>query len=598
MNYEIFIVLGVIIFIILSLYKDWIGIALTFFIANVILGITGILTPKEILSGFSNQNVIVIIMLLLMGDIIRQMNLVDTLFAKIFKYAKNYKMFLVQMMFFVSVFSTFMNNTPLVAIMLPFVISWSKKHNVKSSVLLMPLSFSAIIGGTTTLIGSSTNLMVNGLVMDQNIIPNLPSLNLFDFTPVGGIMIVVGILYFYFFGERLLKPATKKKKRKKKKGDQPQIKEYYLEVVVRENSPLAGKKIADTIIGEKRDIKLVELIRGNKVIKAISKEFVLQPGDVLHITGEKEVIADFIRNTKDLLSYPLVGMFMHKRKMTVTEIVISHNSSFINKKLGEIRFRSRFDSTPIAIHRNGVSFYGEKIKDIEIKAGDLILLIAGDDFYKLAAYTNDFYPLSDVMKMEKYPLYKSLLVLLGLFGAIFVSTIGLTSLFISLSVLFVILIAFKVVSAKDIHHKIDYNLLAIIALSLSLGTAMTKTGTAEYIAYLIDKVFVPAGPVVIMLSIYIITALLAAYITNKAAVALVFPIVLTLALHHGFNPKPFILLISYAAAANFMTPIGYQTNLMVYGPGNYTFKDFFRVGFPLTIIYMLVTVFVLYNIYF
>jgi di/tricarboxylate transporter len=597
MNYDILIVLGVILFIIISLYKNLIGPALTFFIANVILGVTGILTPKEILSGFSNENVVVIIMLLLMGDIIRKMNLVDTLFAKIFKYAKNYKIFLVQMMLFVSIFSTFLNNTPLVAIMLPFVLNWSKKHNVNPSLLLMPLSFAAIIGGTATLIGTSTNLMVNGLVTDQNIIPNLPSLNLFDFTPVGGIMIFVGIAYFYFFGTKLLRPSKKPKRKQKEMANSAQ-KEYYLEAVIRQNSPLVGKRINETLLSEKKNIRLVEIIRNGRIIKIFHDGFILSEDDILHFTGQKEDIAEFILETKDLLTYPLVGMFHHRTKTAVSEVVISHNSSFINKKLGEIKFRSRFDSTPIAIHRNGESFYGENIKDIEIKAGDLILLITGEDFYKLASYTNDFYPLSTVKEMQKYPLYKSLLVLFGLLGAIFISTIGVTSLFISLSVLIVILIIMKVVSAKDIHLNIDYNLFAIIALSLSLGTAMMKTNTAEYIAYLIDKAFVPMGPVGIMISIYIITAVLAAYITNKAAVAIVFPIVLTLALQHNYDPKPFILLISYAAAANFMTPIGYQTNLMVYGPGNYTFKDFFRVGFPLTIIYMLVTVTVLYYLYF
>jgi di/tricarboxylate transporter len=155
----------------------------------------------------------------------------------------------------------------------------------------------------------------------------------------------------------------------------------------------------------------------------------------------------------------------------------------------------------------------------------------------------------------------------------------------------------KVVSAKDIHLNIDYNLFAIIALSLSLGTAMIKTNTAEYIAYLIDKAFVPMGPVGIMISIYIITAVLAAYITNKAAVAIVFPIVLTLALQHNYDPKPFILLISYAAAANFMTPIGYQTNTMVYGAGGYKYRDFLNVGTPLTIIYGIVANIIISKLY-
>jgi len=595
MNYEIYIVTGIIIFIIISLYKNLIGPALTFFIANIVLGVTGILSPKEILSGFSNENVVVIIMLLLIGDIIRKMNLLDTLFTRMFKYAKNYKIFLIQIMFFVSFFSTFLNNTPLVAIMLPFVLNWSKKHNVNASLLLMPLSFAAIIGGTATLIGTSTNMMVNGLITEQNIFPDLPPLELFDFTIVGSIMIFVGIAYFYFFGIKLLKPTKKKKNTSKHLQNQ---KEYYLEAIVRKNSPFANKPLNETNLLAKKNLKLVEIVRNERIIRFYHDGFILLEGDILHFSGEKEAIAEFILENKKTLNFPMIGMFHHKTRSTISEIVISHNSSFINKKLGEIRFRSRFDSTPIAIHRNGVSFYGENIKEIEIKAGDLVLLLTGDGFYKLALYTNDFYTISTVKEIQKYPLYKSIVVLLGLLAAIFVSTIGITSLFISLAVLIISLIALKVVSAKDIHHNIDYNLFAIISLSLSLGTAMMKTNTAEYIALFIDKAFVQMGIVGIMISIYIVTALLSAYITNKAAIAIVFPIVLTIALQHNFDPKAFILLITYAAAASFMTPIGYQTNLMVYGPGNYTFKDFLRVGGPLTLIYMLVTVAVLRYLYF
>ena len=160
-----------------------------------------------------------------------------------------------------------------------------------------------------------------------------------------------------------------------------------------------------------------------------------------------------------------------------------------------------------------------------------------------------------------------------------------------------ILVIIDMISPKDIHKHIDFNLYMIIALSLSLGTAVMKTGTADFIANFFDTI-APFGPIGLMIAIYFITAILAAYITNQGAVALIFPIALTLALNHGFDPKPFILIVAYAAAANFMTPIGYQTNIMVYGPGNYSFKDFFRVGFPLTIIYMFVAVTILYQIYF
>ena len=194
--------------------------------------------------------------------------------------------------------------------------------------------------------------------------------------------------------------------------------------------------------------------------------------------------------------------------------------------------------------------------------------------------------------------YKAVILIGGTVLAIALSAMGYISLFLALMLLFIPILGLKIASPKDVHRNIDYNLILIIVMSLALGLAMVKTGVAEIISSGVINIFSNLGPVGILTGVYMITALLAAYITNKAAVAIIFPVALTLAQDLNVNPMPFILVVAFASAANFMTPIGYQTNLMIYGPGAYKFKDFFKVGFPLTVIYMVVTILVLKLIYF
>ncbi len=589
--YQTIIVLIVIILILISLYLNKIGIALTFFLGNLIFGITGILKPEEILAGLANQQVIVIIILLALGEVIRRTSVIEIIFSTLFKRAKSYNIFILQLMLLVAIFSIFLNNTPIVAVMLPFVIAWGKQHKVSVSLLLIPLSFATILGGTSSLIGTSTNLIVNGMVMDQNIIPNLPQIELFDFAPVGLTMTAIGILYFLIFGKKLLR------ERHALKTDNivEQDKMFYLEAEVRLGSKLINQTIEEANLEEKKGIKLIEIKRDKTVFRNPKKDFKLALGDKLYFTGISSEIAEISEDISGL-SFPHVGLLHKQSQKEITEIVISYNSSLINKSINEIRFRSLFDSAPIAIHRNGESFYGN-ISDIKLKAGDLILLLSGKNFPRLSSETNDIYVLSKVREMIKYPAWKVGILFGGLATAITISALGYASLFILLATLMALLVFIGMISPKDIHKRINFNLYMIIALSLSIGTAVMKTGTANYIANFFDTI-APFGPIGLMIAIYFITAILAAYITNQGAVALIFPIALTLALNHGFDPKPFILIVAYAAAANFMTPIGYQTNIMVYGPGNYSFRDFFRVGFPLTIIYMFVAVTILYQIYF
>ncbi|HBF88582.1 MAG TPA: SLC13 family permease [Bacteroidales bacterium] len=585
------IIVGVVlIFILLALYTELVGPAFTFLIAIISLGIFGILSPSEILNGFANEQIYVIIMLLLLGDIIRKTNLVEQVFDYIFGRTKTHRGFLGKMTLLVGGFSGFLNNTPLVAVMMPYVVNWSKKNEIAPSKLLIPLSFATILGGCITLIGTSTNLIVNGLVI-ENDIPGLTSLSMFDFTPVGLAMFLVGFFYLYFFAEKLL-PT--------RKDDLTEFttnaREYIIEAQVREGSRLIGQTVEEANLKNMNSLYLFQIIRNRVTISAVQSDEIIKQDDLLIFAGGTKDIADLF-DSRSGLTFPEVGLLHRKKYTEVVEIVISHNSSLINQTVKEINFRKKYHAAILAIRRNGEKYTG-LIGNMKLKAGDALLLLAGSDFNDRAEDSLDFYQISKVKEIRKTPFYKIAIILGGMATAIALSAFNIVPLFMSLISLITLLLMLNIASPKELHKNIDFNLAIIIALSLALGTAMIKTGFAELIAQNLISIFLPLGKYGILTGIYLITTVLAAFITNKASVALIFPISLAIAMEMGLPPLPFILVVAFASAANFMTPIGYQTNLMVYGPGNYSFKDFFKIGFPLTILYMIGTVLILGYFYF
>lgn len=582
-TFDILIVSLVLLFIIISLYTNIVGPAFTFLIGVVVLGLFGILTPREILSGAANDQVAVIILLLLLGDIIRKTDLIDSIFDKVFRQTKTYRGFMAKMMFMVAGFSAFLNNTPLVAIMMPYVNNWSKKNNIRPSKLLIPLSYAAILGGCATLIGTSTNLIVNGMVKDQLIVPGLEPLGLFEFTIVGLPMILIGSLYILIFSNRLLPDRQDVVSEFTVKP-----REYLVEAIIRSNSKMIGKTIEEAGLRNLPGLYIVEIRRETQRLTAVSPNETLEEGDVLVFAGETETIAEMINSDTGLV-LSQVGMFSKKRHTEVVEVVISHNSTLISKTVRQAGFRGKYDAAILAVHRNGERITG-KIGTVKLRAGDVLLLLVGADFAKRSLDTQDFYLLNRIREFRKLPWYKAVALFGGAALAVLLSGLGFISLFMALMVVMVLIHLLKIANPKDIPKSIDYNLALIIILSLALGTAMIKTGMAEIIAQFFIKVLIPFGPYGLLAGIFFITNLLASYITNKAAAAILFPISVTAALDLGLPVTPFILIVAFGAAANFITPIGYQTNLMVYGPGGYNFRDYMRIGLPLTILYLIASV--------
>ena len=590
-TFDIVLVFIVLIFIVVSLYTGLLGPVFTFILGVVVLGFFRILTPGEMLSGFANEQVMIVILLLLIGEVIRKTAIAELVFDRYFRKARSYNGFMSRMVFMVSVFSAFLNNTPLVAVMMPYVRTWSKRYNISPSKLLIPLSYAAILGGSATLIGTSTNLIVNGMVTDQHIVSGLPSLGIFDFVWVGVPMIVLGGIYLLLVGKKLL-PARKDSEESSSTG----IRTYFIEVQIKNNSPLVGQTIEESGLRNLPGLYLVEIHRMGKRIFVVSNNLTLEKGDKLTFAGENKKIS-LLTKPEYGLSIPSAGMLQRKKHANLLEIVISPNSSMIGKPLRDVNFRARYNAAVIGIYRNEESV-PPRIRETILQAGDVLMLYAGSDFSTLSRDSHDFYFVSKVKEIEKVEGYKIVILLSGLALIILLSALKLISLFMGLVVLLMVVLILKMTKAKDLARSIDYNLGLIIVMSLALGTAMIKTGAADLVAHYVIVLLIPLGKIAVLTGIYAITAVIAAYVTNKAAVAIMFPISLSISLQLHLPAMPFILVVAYASAANFMTPIGYQTNLMVYGPGAYKFKDYFRIGFPLTVIYMIVAVTVLSLKYF
>lgn len=582
----IILIIIVITFLLVALYLEWFRPSVSFFIAIIALVVGGVLSPKEALSGFGNEQLAVIVLLLIISDIFKKSSVINVLFDQLFGKRRSLTSFNASIMLTVGSLSAVFNNTPLVAMMMPYVNSWSSKHKISASKLLIPLSYAAILGGSITLIGTSTNLIVNGLAVDAG----FPSLSIFDFTAVGLTMFVIGVVYLLIFGNKLLP---------NKQTDIGEIykesRKFFIETQVQEGSKLIGKSIGSVGLRNLKGLYLIQIIRNGRNMAPVAPSEILHKNDALIFVGEPTSVEE-IQNNDLGLTLPKRVERIVDEMVSINEVVVSFNSSLIGQKVKNSNFRARYDAAIVAIHRNGEKLLG-KIGEVVLRAGDVLLVFSGNDFVTRTKTNKAFYILTHIEEDVKPNVVKITVVFIALLASIILASLEILPLITGLAVVLLIAIFMKIVPLNEIRKGLDFDLIILIAFGLALGKAMLNSGASASIADFFSIFSDYFNPWSFLVLIFAVTNLVAAYITNKAAVAILFPISVALASELALNPLPFILIVSFGAAANFITPIGYQTNLIVYGPGGYSFKDFMRIGLPLTIIYMLVSATVLYYMY-
>ena len=584
--YQPFAVMAILVIMLILIYTEWIQTTVSFLLAVVAFILLGILSPGDVLLGFSNQSIASVIILVLITAGIRSNFNTESLLDKIFGNVKSYRGFMAGMLAKVALLSSFVNNTPVVVLMTPYVFEWGKRSKISPSKLLIPLSYGTIVGGMVTLIGTSTTLVLNGFMTDND----LPGIRSLDLLIIGSVVAISVILFLVLFAGRIL-PDRKDLVEE----FQTNQREYLIEKRLAADSTLIGKTVAEGGLRNLAGVYLVEIVRSDEIISPVSPDEVIEADDILIFAGNNDPIADLKLQEMGII-FPQEISLRKNEKIRVIEGVISANSSINGKTVKETGFRERYDAAVVAIHRNGERLSG-KIGNIRLRAGDVLLMYAGEQFGNRVDLYKDIYIISgDQKEIQPKRTSTGRLITVAV-TALLLLILHPFNLFTSLLIIFVLMAGMKLITMKNLKRDLDINMVGILVLSISIGEAMIRTGTGDILAVELIRWLQPYGPLALLAGIMIFTTILTSFITNVGAVAIVFPVVLAVTQDLGLDGTPYYLGLAYAASAAFLTPIGYQTNLIVYGPGGYRFRDFFRIGLPVTIIYVGMTIAMLIYIY-
>lgn len=515
------------------------------------------------LHGFVNTSLVTLVLLLLVSLVFEKTTLVSMVSNKLF--SPSYTKSLLKLSFFTSLFSAFLNNTAVVASMISVVNQ--NRHHVPSK-LLLPLSYAAIFGGTMTLIGTSTNLLVNSFVIENGLLP----LKLFDFIYVGLPIAIVGGISLLFIARFLPDIITKKEQS-----------DYFIQAKVLSQSKLIGKSVKENGLRNLEYLYLSEIIRQDTIISPVHPNEIIHESDVLLFSGD-------VKQIKILERFD--GLELEQKKQTekecFVEVIVSTESILLNRTLKEANFRSKFNASVVAIKRGDQKLSG-KMSEIRLQAGDNLVLAVGDDFENRDNLEKNFYLVNNNLKVkEKLNTTQSVIVLLGFVGVLGLSMFEIVLLIKGLFFIGLFL-ALKYVTFSELKRRFPYELLIIIGSALGIATVMIESGLANAFSTIIQA-SIGSNVFTAFIAVYLLTFILTEVVTNNAAAALAFPIAYSTALSFDCSITPFIMAVAYGASASFILPYGYQTNLMVYSIGGYDMKTFMKSGVIISFIYSILVI--------
>lgn len=546
----------------------------TLLLVMVALMVFGVLTPQEALAGFSNPALFVIASFYVVSSAVRESGALQWMVQRWLGRTQDLSKALPRVILPVSAVSGFISNTPVVAMFIPQLQDWGRRHGVAASKLLLPLSYASILGGTCTLIGTSTNLLISGMLDDAGMADQL---SLFAPAWVGVPLVLVGLLYFATLGRRWLPECDDVVE---KLND---ARRYAVMMRVDEQGPLVGKTIMEAGLRDLQHSFLAELHSGKHIMPAVPPETQLSAGDVLVFVGQPETITE-LREIRGLAAEDdqLHKLDVPTSSRAVVEAVLAPRSTMVGKTVKQVGFRSNYGGVILSISRGGEIIKG-KIGQIILQAGDTLLIEAARGFIKRHRYKPEFLLLSRIDHVRLPDTSKAPITMGSLALFLVVVVMKWVPISAAAMVLVAVLLAGKCISVQNARNSLDLRVVGAIGASLALGLAMQKTGLAQLAA---EGILSAGGghPWLSLALLYMAAVLITETVTNNAAAVLLFPLAIAMAESLQISPLPLIMTIMYGASASFITPFGYQTNLMVQGPGGYQAADYVRVGLPLSVL--------------
>ncbi len=558
-------------------------------VAMSVLVASGVITPQQGVSGFSNSATITVAFMFILSAALFKSGAVVNIgnrIAQLFKY--NFWVGILATMVTVGVISAFINNTPVVAIFIPILVGAAAQSKLNVATMLMPLSFASMFGGVCTLIGTSTNILVSGVAAEQNLEP----FSMFEMSRMGIIFFGVGLLYMMTIGIRLIPNRGMDDGLMKKFG----MGDYLTEIVILANAPSVGKTIKECPLVRKLDIDILEVKRKGQAFITPSGDMVLDEGDVLKVRCNVEKIKALKEREgivlKSDVKFKSEEEIALKKKaderVVFVEAVIAPNSPFEGRTVKDLGFRQKYGATVLAIRHRG-ELMRDKVVTTVLRAGDTLLIeVEKDKLQNLQQLElrgrNTFLIVSEV-DLPEYRKDKMLTVVLTLVGVIALASLEILPIMMAAIIGSMFLVLNRCITMEEAYNAIDWKVIFLLAGAISLGVALDVSGTAKLISIFLIDIIGALGPVAIVSVLYLITSMLTETMSNNASAVLLAPIAIATSVELGLDARPFLMAIAFAASSSFMTPVGYQTNTMIYGIGGFKFADFIRVGAPLNIIF-------------